>query len=86
MLGVTALLSLLSCLICRKKETHSAAQRSSAEGKDALEAFVGACLEQVSPPGTKHPSSAPNPALSTFVHLSLVKATADTKVIFSPVP
>lgn len=56
----------------KKKETYSAAQRSSAEGKEALEAFVGGCLEQVPPPDPKDPSSVQNPALSTFVHLSLV--------------
>ena len=60
----------------QEKRDTFAAQRSSAEFQEPLGVFMGAYLEQVPPPDSKHPSRPQNHALSTFVYLSCDKATS----------
>lgn len=60
----------------KKKKDTFAAQRSSAEFQEPLGVFMGAYLEQVPPPDSKHPSRPRNHALSTFVYPSCDKETS----------
>lgn len=60
----------------KKKKDTFAAQKSSAEFQEPLGVFMGAYLEQVPPPDSKHPSRPRNHAISTYVYPSCDKATS----------